>query len=66
MYPSFINLLEKFNPLIGEEDADLSADIEAFLDVLLETDCMKITQEYLAEWGNCFFLYLVEIMVHEV
>ena len=53
LYPLTIDLLNKFNPNIGEDDPDLTDEIEAFLDALLDTDVMRTAQQYLSEWGQC-------------
>ena len=52
VYPLLIDLLNQFNPNIGEEDPDLSAEVELFLDRLLETEVMNATQQVLVEWGE--------------
>ena len=52
LYPLTIDLINKFNPQIGEEDPDLTEEIDLFLDALLATDVMQRTQEYLVDWGE--------------
>ena len=52
LYPAHIDLLTKFNPQIGEADPDLTAEIEVYLDVLMETGPMQEAYSCMSEWGN--------------
>ena len=45
------NLL-RFNPYLGESDPDLTQETQDFLDVVLDTDCMRIAHGYLIQWGE--------------
>ena len=52
LYPMMRTLLQFFNPYIGEPDPDLTVEIEEFMDVLLETECMTACHEFLQLWGE--------------
>ena len=51
VYPSFIDLLEKFNPQIGEDDPDLETEVNLFLDTVMATDPMRTAHSHLVSWG---------------
>ena len=52
--PSYLRLrnLLRFNPYLGESDPDLTQETQEFLDVVLDTDCMRIAHGYLIQWGE--------------
>ena len=52
VYPSFLALLDGFNPQLGEADDPLDDEIDAFLDALLDTEVMQIAHGCLVEWGE--------------
>ena len=51
LYPLHIELLERFNPQLGEADPDLTLEIEAYLDLLMTSGPMQEVYSCLSEWG---------------
>ena len=47
-----LTLLQFFNPRIGEPDPDLTFEINVFIDVILQTECMNTCYSYLQDWGE--------------
>lgn len=56
-YPSFIALLDGFNPQIGEADPNLDAEISAFLDDMMSSDPMQEAYTCVGPsgWGKYYY-----------
>ena len=50
-YTTLSALLAGFDPVLGQEDPDMTLEVEAFLDALVQTQTIITLHSCLLDWG---------------